>query len=215
MRKIFSVLLFIVVLAGLIGGGVYCLQRDLTIFAVIFFVLAAVLLIYVIASYNKIVKYKNKVKQGLSLVDVQLKLRFDLVPNLTRLVKKYCEHEKEIIKEVTQTRKQAIEAASEKEKIVQANHLMKSMKNMIAVAEGYPELMADKLFSKFMEELSSIEDRISAARRIYDSNVNEYNTLIQAFPNSMIAKIFMFKEEELFQIDTGEKINVDVGKELL
>lgn len=215
MRKIFSVLLFIVVLAGLIGGGVYCLQQDFTVLAIALFVLAAVLLIYVVSNYNKIVKYKNKVKQGLALVDVQLKLRFDLVPNLTRLVKKYCEHEKELIKEVTQIRKQAVEAVSEKEKIVQANHLMKSMKNMLAVAEGYPQLKADKLFSKFMEELISVEDRISAARRIYDSNVNEYNTLIQTFPNSIIAKIFMFTEEELFQIDTGEKINIDVGKELL
>lgn len=215
MRKIFSVLLFIVVLAGLIGGGVYCLQQKLTVFAFILFDIAAVLLIYVISIYNKMVKYRNKVKQALSLIDVQLKLRFDLVPNLTRLVKKYCEHEKSIIQEVTQTRKQAIEAASEKEKIVQANHLMRSMKNMIAVAEGYPELMADKLFSKFMEELISIEDRISAARRIYDSNVSEYNTAIQTFPNTIISKVFKFEEEELFQIETGEKINIDVGKELL
>ena len=215
MRKFLSITLFIAILAGLVCGGVYCLQQNLKVLAIVLFVAAGILLIYFISVYNKIVKYKNKVKQGLALVDVQLKLRFDLVPNLTRLVKKYCQHEKEIIKEVTQIRKQAIEAVGEKEKITQANHLMKSMKNMLAVAEGYPELKADKLFNNFIEELISIEDRISAARRIYDSNVNEYNTTIQTFPNSMIAKIFKFEEEELFQIETGEKINIAVSKEML
>ena len=215
MRKFLSITLYVALLAGLVAGGIYCVQQNLAVFAFILFDIAAVLLIYVISIYNKMVKYRNKVKQALSLIDVQLKLRFDLVPNLTRLVKKYCEHEKSIIQEVTQIRKQAMQAVNEKEKITQANNLMRSMKNMIAVAEGYPELKADKLFSKFMEELIGIEDRISAARRIYDSNVNEYNTAIQTFPNTIISKVFKFEEEELFQIETGEKINIDVGKELL
>jgi len=157
-----------------------------------------------ITTYNRMVKYRNKVKESLRLIDIHLKLRFDLIPNLVSTVKGYAKHEKEIFDKLIETRKLAVGAKEEKEKLEYANELVPQMRHVLAVAEDYPELKADSLFKSLMEELVLIEDKIAASRRFYDSNVSEYNTLIKVFPNNMIASMFNFEEMELFKIDVGE-----------
>lgn len=178
-------------------------------FLIIFLVL--VWLLSCVPAYNKMVRYRNKVKESLRLVDIHLKLRFDLIPNLVSTVKGYVKHEKEIFSKLIALREKAIEANDEKEKLDYANEIVPNMKHVIAVAEDYPELKADSLFKSLMEELILVEDKLAAARRFYDSNVSEYNTLISVFPNNFVAKMFGFEELELFKIDVGENIEVKIN----
>lgn len=180
--------------------------------SIVFFVIIFLFIMGVV-KYNKMIKYRNKVKESLRLIDIHLKLRFDLIPNLVSTVKGYVKHEKEIFSRLIEVRKKAVEAKDEKEKIEYANELVPNMKHVIAVAEDYPDLKADSLFKSLMEELVLIEDKLAAARRFYDSNVSEYNTLISVFPNKIIASMFGFKEEELFKIDVGENISVKIDME--
>ena len=115
-------------------------------------------------------------------------------------------HEKEVLTEVIKARTMAVEAKTEEEKLEYANKLVPQMRNLIAVAEAYPELKADALYKSLMGQLVEIEDRLVSARRIYDSNVNIYNTTIETFPQNIIASMFAFKTEPLFKIDAGENI---------
>lgn len=177
-------------------------------------ILALAVLLFVVIYYNKIVRYKNKIKESLALVDIQLKLRFDLIPNLVKVVKKHASHEKELFADVVKLRNEAVKSTDEKEKLEYANKLVPQMKNIIAVAESYPELKSSALFKSLMEQLIDVEDRLVSARRIYDSNVNLYNTTIQVFPSNLLAFLFNFKKEELFKIDAGEAIVVSVKEEL-
>ena len=172
-----------------------------------------VLVIVSVSKYNKMVKYRNKVQESLRLVDIHLKLRFDLIPNLVSTVKGYAKHEEEVFSKLIELRKKAVDAKEEKQKLEYSNELVPNMRHLLVVAEDYPELKADSLFKSLMEELVLIEDKIAASRRFYDSNVSEYNTLISIFPNNIIGGMFGFKEEELFKIDVGEnlasRINLD------
>ena len=170
-----------------------------------------VILLFVVISRNMMVRYKNKVKEALALVDIQLKQRFDLIPNLVNVVKGYAAHEKEVLTEVTKLRNLALKTTDEKEKIDLANKAVPLMKTLIAVSENYPELKASKVFQNLMEELVYIEDKIVAARRIYDSNVNLYNTKVEVFPDNLVASAFGFEKEELFRIEANEKINIDIA----
>ena len=208
MKKILFILFFIILEAGLVAASLYLLPKEtpLNIVAYALIAIAVILLIYVISKYNTIIRYKNKIKESFSLVDIHLKLRFDLIPNLVSVVKKYAEHEKDVLATTTKLRNLAVNATDDKTKLDYANKLVPQMKNIFAIAEGYPELKADKLFKSLMEQLVEVEDRIVSARRIYDSNVAEFNTYIEVFPNSIISKSFGFKREELFRIDTGENI---------
>lgn len=168
-----------------------------------FFVL---LLLLIIAKYNKMIRYKNKVSEALSLIDIHLKMRFDLVPNLVETVKGYAKHEQETFVKTLELRALAVGAKTEKEKLEYSNQLVPKMKDIVMIAEDYPKLQADKLYKSLMEQLTDIEDRLVSSRRIYDSNVGLYNTLIQTFPNNAIAKIYGFEKETLFKIDSGENI---------
>lgn len=167
-------------------------------------VLIVIAVISVIYKYNKMVKYKNKVEESLRLIDIHLKLRFDLIPNLVNTVKGYTKHESEIFNKLIEVRKLALKENDEKKKLEYANELVPSIKQVLFIAEDYPELKADAMYKSLMEELVLIEDKIAASRRFYDSNVSEYNTLIEVFPNNIIANAFGFKKVELFKIDVGE-----------
>ncbi len=168
--------------------------------------LFVLLLILIIAKYNKMIRYKNKVSEALSLIDIHLKMRFDLVPNLVETVKGYAKHERETFVKTLELRALAVGAKTEKEKLEYSNQLVPKMKDIVMIAEDYPKLQADKLYKSLMEQLTDIEDRLVSSRRIYDSNVGLYNTLIQTFPNNAIAKIYGFEKETLFKIDSGENI---------
>lgn len=172
--------------------------------------LLLVLCIMGICKYNKMIKYRNKVRESLALIDIQLKLRFDLIPNLVNVVKGYAKHESELFESLIKVRNYAASAEQEKEKLEYANQLVPKMRQLLAVAESYPKLKADSLYKSLMEELVLVEDKIAAARRFYDSNVNEYNTLIDTFPNNIVSSMFGFKEIELFKIDVGENFNTKI-----
>ena len=158
----------------------------------------------VVSKYNRMVKYKNKVKESLRLIDIQLQSRFDIIPNLVKIVKEYSKHEKEVFSKLIEARKNALGSVDEKEKLGYANEMVPEIREVLVIAEDYPELKADSLYRSLMEELVLIEDKIAAARRFYDSNVSEYNTLIGVFPNNMVASMFGFEEMELLKIEVGE-----------
>lgn len=184
--------------------------------AIVFFVLAGVLFIFaitVIVLYNNMVSYRNKVKESMALIDIQLKMRFDLIPNLVETVKGYTKHEEKVFKSIARLRNSALKTTDEKEMLEYANKAVPMMKSIIAIAEDYPELKSGVLFKDLMEQLSDIEDRIAASRRIYDMNVNEYNTLLEKFPNNMFSKAFGFERMELFKIDTAEKMVQQISLE--
>ena len=215
-RKSLYVALITILLTGLITLGLLFVLNDDSkkTLGICLLVLAGIVMIAVVSGYNKMIRYRNKIKESLALVDIQLKLRFDLIPNLVKVVKKHASHEKELFAEIVSLRNQAASTVDEKEKLEYANKLVPYMKNVIAVAESYPELKSSALFKSLMEQLVDVEDRLVSARRIYDSNVNIYNTTLQVFPNSLLAYMFEFKKEELFKIDAGEAINVNVKEEL-
>ena len=178
-------------------------------------IIVAVICIYligtVIGKYNKMIKYKNKIDEALGLVDIQLKMRFDLIPNLVNIVKGYAKHEKEVFTSTIKLRNKAAKAQDESEKLELANQLVPKIKDILMVAEDYPKLKSEALFKSLLEQLSDIEDRIVSARRIYDSNVNMFNTLISTFPNNLLAKIFGHSKVQLFKIDAGENINTKIN----
>ena len=172
--------------------------------------LSFAIMIVIISVYNKLVRYRNKVKESLALIDIQLKLRFDLIPNLVNTVKGYTKHEEKVFEEVVKLRNQAVKLENEEQKLEVANKIVPKMKHIIMLAENYPKLQADALFKSLMDELTIVEDKIVAARRIYDSNVNAYNTLIQTFPNNVFAFVYGFTKQEMFKIDAGENLPTPV-----
>ena len=149
-------------------------------------IILAIIIIYILAKYNKLIKLKNKVKQSESGIDVYLNQRFDLIPNLVECVKGYANHEKSVIENVTK----------------------------LAIAEGYPELKASEQFLNLQKNLSKIESQLQAARRIYNNDVTKYNTKIETVPTNIIASMFGMKKAELFQIEEYKRANIDIGSEL-
>lgn len=201
------------ILLVVIGLSIFVSAPFLAPISIGFVGVAVILLVVMVSKYNTLIKYKNKVKESLSLIDVQLKLRFDLIPNLVRVVKKFAEHEKEVLTEVTKLRNLAVKETDEKQKLEYANKLVPQMKSIVAISENYPKLKSDTMFKSLLEQLVDVEDRIASARRIYNSNVNVYNTHIEVFPNTMIAKSFGFEREELFTIEVGENLAPKINME--
>lgn len=168
---------------------------------ILYIVLGAIVLIalWIIAIFNGLVTLKNRAKEALSDIDVQLKRRYDLIPNLVETVKGYATHERELFEKVTQARANAMSAQGMKEKAGAENMLSDTLKSLFAVSENYPDLKASTNFLELQRELSDTEDKIQAARRFYNTNVRDLNIKIESFPANMIAGFFGFKEMELFQ----------------
>ena len=202
---VFLIVLLESILVG-VGGAICILRPKLFPISIVLFVVAFIIFVMIISKYNSIVRYKNKVGESFALIDVQLKLRFDLIPNLVSVVKKYAEHEKETLTEIAKLRNLAVNSTDKKERLDYANKLVPQIKNIVAISENYPDLKSDSLFKSLMDQIVDVEDRIASARRIYDSNVNVYNTHIETFPNNMIANAFNFTREEMFRIDVGENL---------
>ena len=156
------------------------------------------LLIYLVLIYNSMVTLRNNRKQAFSDIDVQMKLRYDLVPNLVEVVKGYAKHEREIFEEIANVRARAMSAGSVNEKIEADNSFSATLKTLFAVAENYPELKANENFLKLQTELADIENKIAAARRFFNNSTKEYNSVLMQFPNVLIAKAFNFAEEPFF-----------------
>lgn len=209
------ILIGLMVLFGilsLVGLGIAFANQDATYIALavvcgpLFFVLLIFTLVLYIGGYNRFVTIKNKVAESLSLVDVHLKLRFDLVPNLVEVVKGYMKHEKDVLTTLVALRNQALEAKNENQKIEVANQLVSQMNKVFAVAENYPDLKSNKLFLTLMEDLRDIENKIAASRRFYNANINTFNNLVQKFPSSLVAGMFGYTTQPLFQIEVNERV---------
>lgn len=163
------------------------------------------LFIYFLAIYNNFVKLNNRVKNAWSQIDVQLKRRYDLIPNLVEIVKGYLKHERDTLENVIKARQMAIQAESLKDKQQAENFLKESLKELFAVVENYPELKANQNMLSLSEELTITENKISFARQYYNDEVMRYNIYLQSFPQSLIAKIFKLKEKEFFEIEGKER----------
>ncbi|NUQ56973.1 MAG: LemA family protein [Candidatus Paceibacter sp.] len=169
-----------------------------------FYILLGVLgvvVIWFIASYNGFVRLVNRVKEAWADIDVQLKRRYDLIPNLVETVKGYAVHEREAFEKVTQARARALGAQTVKEKEDADNMVSSALKSIFAIAEAYPQLRAVESFTKLQDELSDTENKIQAARRFYNTNVRDLNTKIDVFPSNIVAKMFNFQKQEFFELE--------------
>ncbi|MCD6429296.1 LemA family protein [bacterium] len=175
-------------------------------FFTIIIVVIAILIVWVIFSFNALVKLKNRAKEAWSDIEVQLKRRYNLIPSLVETVKGYAAHEREVLEKVTEARAKAMGAQTMKEKGEAENFLSQTLKSLFAVVENYPDLKASQNFLELQRELRDTEDKIQAARRFYNSNVRDLNIKIESFPTNIIAKLFGFKKMDLFEIEeAGER----------
>lgn len=170
----------------------------------------AVLAIWGVAIYNGLIRLKNRVDEAWSDIDVQLKRRYDLIPNLVNTVKGYASHEKEVFEKVTEARTRAMGAQSAGDKAQAENALSQTLKSLFAVAEAYPDLKANQNFLELQRELTDTEDKVQASRRFYNGNVRDFNTKIQVFPNNIFAGMLGFSAREFFEAEGSEKEPVKV-----
>lgn len=171
----------------------------MTLTYIILAILAAIIL-WAIVSYNGFITLVNRTKEAWADIDVQLKRRFDLIPNLIEMVKGYAAHESSVFEKVTQARSQAMQAGSVHDKEVADNMLTGALKSLFAVSEAYPDLKANQNFLSLQAELSDTENKIQAARRFYNGNVRDLNTSIESFPGNVIAGMFHFGKQEFFEL---------------
>ena len=177
---------------------------------IIIVVVLVLLVFYVISTYNGLVVSRNKVKDQFSQIDVQLKRRFDLIPNLVEIVKGYAKHESETLEKVIEARNSYASASTDNEKVEAANSLSSGISKLFAVAEAYPELKANSNFMDLQTQLKEIEEKISYARQFYNDSVLMYNNKIEMIPSNIVASIFGFKKETFFEADEKERENVKV-----
>jgi LemA protein len=163
--------------------------------------LIAVVLIWLVAIYNKLVRNKNLVAEGWSGIEVQLKRRADLIPNLIEAVKGYMKHEAKLLSEVTKLRTESLQAKEIRAKSKVENALSRSLANLFAVAENYPDLKANQNFLDLQRQLGEIEDQLQMARRYYNGTVRNFNILIESFPSNIIAKNFNFTQASFFELE--------------
>lgn len=163
----------------------------------------ALVVLWLIAVYNGLITLKNRVDESWSDIDVQLKRRYDLIPNLVETVKSYAKHESTVFEKVSEARSVAMGAKTPEEHAKAENALTGTLKTLFAVAESYPDLKASQNFLQLQDELSDTENKIQASRRFYNGNVRDFNIKIEVFPNSLIAGAFSFKKREFFEIENG------------
>lgn len=163
--------------------------------------IAAIIVIWAIALYNGLISRRNRVDESWSDIDVQLKRRYDLIPNLIESVKGYMQHERQTLESVTQARVAAMNAQTVEDHAKAENMLTEALKSIFAVAEQYPDLKASQNFLRLQDELSDTENKIQASRRFYNGNVRDYNTAIQQFPNTIISGAFGFSVRQFFELN--------------
>lgn len=195
--------------SGAYGGGIGTLGTVLIIGG-------AIILVWLIFTYNKLIKLRVRVREAWSDIEVQLKRRYNLIPNLVESVKGYMGHEKEVLENVTKARANAIEnKGNPEEQGKSENMLSGALKTLFAVSENYPELKANQGFLDLQNELTDTEDKIQAARRFYNGNVREMNTKVQLFPVNLVAGMLGFKKEKFFEVENEEErknVKVDFSK---
>jgi LemA protein len=169
-----------------------------------------VVALFILGVYNGLITSRNRVKESWSGIDVQLKRRSNLIPNLVETVKGYAKHEKSVFENVTKARSALLGADTAKAAAEADNMLTGALKSLFAVAENYPQLKASENFKELQKELSDTETKIAASRQFYNSNVLDYNTKLQVFPNVIVANTFGFKPEEFFEAEEAAKAPVKV-----
>ena len=175
------------------------------IWMIILIVIVVIILILIAKYYNDLVNGRNRVKNSWSQIDVQLKRRNDLIPNIVETVKGYASHEKETLSQVVQARSN-IQSATTVEEVAEADNMLTgALRSLFAVAEAYPDLKANQNFLELQQELSDTEDKISYARQFYNDTVLKYNNLCEQFPSNIIAKIFHFEPSQFFEAQTEER----------
>jgi LemA protein len=171
--------------------------------------IVVLLVLWVVAMYNGLVMRRNRVQEASSDIDVQLKRRYELIPNLVNTVKGYAAHERELFEKVTAERAGLL-TGSTADKIKASNQLTETLKSLFAVAEAYPELKANQNFLALQAELTDTQDKIMAAQRFYNGNVRDFNTAIQVFPTNLLASMFGFTGFEFIEATETETANVEV-----
>jgi LemA protein len=178
-------------------------------------VLGAVVLaiVWAVVAFNRLVTYRNRAEEGWSQIDVQLRRRYDLIPNLVETVQGYAAHEREVFEEVARARSAAIGATGAAEQASAENAVTTGLRKLLAVAENYPDLKASTNFLALQEELTGTESKIAYARQYYNEQVRLLNTRIQSFPSSVIANLFHFARREFFDIEDAARgpVRVDLG----
>jgi LemA protein len=175
----------------------------------ILLIILGVIILYIIVAYNSLIILRTRINNAWSQIDVQLKRRYDLIPNLIRTVQGYVKHEKTVLTDITKARAQLM-SGSMKDKAKASDHLTSALKSLFAVAENYPQLKANENFKMLQEELSGTESKIAYARQFYNDSVMSFNIKVQRFPASIIANAFNFKEKEFFKAEGKEKENIKV-----
>jgi LemA protein len=171
----------------------------------IILIILILLFLWLVTTYNGLVRLKNRAKEAWADIDVQLKRRYDLIPNLVETVKGYATHEREVFEKVTEARSRAMGAKTMKERTEAENTLSDTLKTLFAVSEAYPDLKASTNFLELQRELADTEDKIQAARRFYNGNVRDLNIRIESFPANLIASALGFQKMELFELATAEE----------
>jgi LemA protein len=166
--------------------------------------------IYVLFQYNSFIKLSNRVKEAFSTMDVYLKKRWDLVPNLVEVVKGYMKHESGVLEEIVKLRNSSYDKMSLSDKIDTNQQLSSGLSKIMAVAESYPDLKASQNFSDLTHQLSTIEDEIANSRKYYNAVVRNLNTKVEMFPSNIVAKMFNFKLQKMFEANEDERNNVKV-----
>lgn len=167
-------------------------------------ILLAVGLIFIVL-YNTLIRKRNECEESWSGIDIQMKRRYDLIPNLVETVKGYATHEKETLEKVTQARTAAMNAGSLESRAEAENMLTGALKSIFALSESYPDLKANQNFLHLQQELTDTEDKIQAARRFYNNAVKSFNTTVETVPTNIVANMFGFQKREFFALEEGEK----------
>lgn len=178
----------------------------------IYIIIAIIVLIviYALALYNSFVKLNNKVKEAFSTMDVYLKKRWDLIPNIVEIVKGYAKHEKDTLKEVVELRNSTYDKMSDEEKIKTNEQLSSGINKIMALAEAYPDLKANENFKDLSKQLTKVEDDITNSRKYYNGVVRIYNNKVEMFPSNIFAGLFGYKSKAMFEASVNERENVKV-----
>jgi LemA protein len=168
-------------------------------------IVVVALVLFIIYAFNRLVTLRNRIENAWAQIDVQLKRRYDLIPNLVEAVKGYAKHESQTLEKVTAARNMAVGAGSVKEQGMAENQLTGALKSLFAVAESYPDLKANQNFLMLQEELAGTEGKIAYARQFYNDNVMQYNILREKFPTNIIAGSFGFADKDMFEIEVPEE----------
>lgn len=196
-----NTLFFIAIALLLVSGFFDAVPWRFNIFAIVF-----TIIFWLVSAYNQFVRLANRVKEAWSDIEVQMKRRYDLIPNFVETVKGYAAHEKEVFEGVTKARSAAMGATDIKGRAQAENMLSGALKSLFAVSEAYPQLRANENFIELQRELSDTENKIQAARRFYNGNVRDYNTLIESFPSNILGKTFAFTAKEFFELDAFDAV---------